>query len=139
MLALSRLALSLSHPQSELSVPISAFTSELELRDKIRYELPVLIGSPPQAFPLAIDTTVSSIVIIDAECVECGKGPKFSRNDSETYQMTSSGAYLNVTGIRGKDVVYAAGLTVPGQDIVLLQGNAGGAMNSPVGVLVGCM
>lgn len=139
MLALSRLILSLSHPQAEFSVPISGFSSELELRDKIRYELAVLIGSPSQAFPLALDTTVSSIVIIDAECVECGNGPKFSRNDSETYQMTSSGVYLNVTGIRGKDVVYAAGLTVPGQDIVSLQGNAGGAMHSPVGVLVGCI
>lgn len=82
---------------------------------------------------------MSSIVIIDAECVECGKGPTFSRNDSEIYQITSSGAYLNVREIRGKVVVHTTRLTVSGQDIVLLQDNAGGAMHSPVDMLVGCI
>lgn len=139
MLALCHLVRSESSSLLEFYPPSYAFSTELELRDKVRYELPVLLGSPPQAFSLAIDTTVSCIAVIDAACLECEKGPKFSRNDSNTYQLVSSGAYLNVTGARGKDAVLIAGLTVPDQDIVSVLGNAGGALHSPVGVLVWCM
>ena len=138
-LALCRLARSVPNSPAESYPPSYAFSTELELRDKVRYELPVLIGSPSQAFSLAIDTTVAYIAVFDSDCSECGKGPKYSGKDSNTYQLVSSGTFLNVTGVRGKDTVLVAGLAVPDQDIVSVLGNAGGALHSPVGVLVWCM
>lgn len=118
------------------SSPLSVYSSDLQLREKIRYEVSVLIGSPPQEFTLAVDTTLPDIILLDTECSDCKNAPKFDRNESLTYQSEETGRFFNVPGIRGKDVVSVGELTVSDQDLITLTSDPGSLMHSPIGVLV---